>query len=94
MGVVLNDLKMKKKVGCRGGFKTLFYFCLNYEHLFYRKRAFGVKISFIFVINVTLYPKFTECEIVCANDSELHLRRIKINPNNVCKSVSMNDTQP
>jgi len=84
---------MNEKTGLRRDFKTHFYFWINFELFFYSNHSFWIKISFIFVMCITLYPKFAEGEIVCANDSGLHLRRIKINPNNVCKSVSLNDTQ-
>jgi len=41
---------------------------------------------------VTLYPNFVNGKIVCVKETEVELRRSKIIPNNVCKSVSLNET--
>jgi len=41
---------------------------------------------------VTLYSKFVHGKIVCVKETGLELRRSKIIPNNVCKSVSLKDT--
>jgi len=41
---------------------------------------------------VTLYSKFGNGKIVCIKETGLELRRSKIIPNNVCKSVSLNET--